>query len=109
MTRIIRRLSAAAILSLFFFVSQAQPDTGAPGKEPRPYQLLTSGKQLTIKSAKGIKQVMLWTITGNRVVEQRQINNNSYTLDIPVSHKTFFLMIGLSNGKVYTEKIGLGD
>ena len=106
---IIRRLSAVAILSLFFFVSQAQPETAVPGKEPKPYQLLGSGKQLTIKSSKGIKQVMLWTITGNRVVEQREINNNSYVLNIPVNHKTFFLMIGLSNGKVYTEKIGLGN
>ena len=106
----IRRLSAAAILSLFFFVSQAQPETSVPEKkEPKPYQVMTSGKQLTIKSAKGIKQVMLWTISGNRVVEQREINNNSYTINIPVIHKTFFLMIGLSNGKVYTEKIGLGD
>ena len=106
----IRRLSAVAFLSVLFLFSQAQPVPDPPvNKDPKPYQLLTSGKQLTIKSTKGIRQVMLWTISGNRVVEQRAVNNNSYTLNIPVNHKTFFLMVGLSDGKIYTEKIGLRE
>ncbi len=106
----IRRLSAVAFLSVLFVFSQAQPVVDpAVKKETKPYQLLTSGKQLTIKSTKGIQQVMLWTISGNRVFEQRQVNNNSYTLDIPVTHKTFFLMVGLNDGKIYTEKIGVRE
>jgi hypothetical protein len=52
---------------------------------------------------------MLWTTGGNRVVEHKEINTNSHVLNIPVSQKTFFLMIGLTDGKIYTEKIGLGD
>lgn len=107
---VIRRLSAVAFLSVLFLFSQAQPVTEPPAtKDIKPYQLFTSGKQLTIKSTKNIRQVMVWTISGNRVVEQREVNNNSYTINIPVDHKTFFLMVGLSDGKVYTEKIGIRE
>ena len=106
MSPAIRRLGAVLSLSLLIFTSQAQPVSADPGK---PYQLRRSGKQITIKSPKGIKQVMLWTSSGNRVAEHKEINNNSWVLDIPVNQKTFFLMIGLKDGKIYTEKIGVAE
>jgi hypothetical protein len=109
MVTVIRRLLAVTILSASLFVSQAQPEMTAVATENKPYKLLTSGKQITIKSSKQIKHVMLWTTGGNRVVEQREINNNSFVVNIPVNQKTFFLMIGLSDGKIYTEKIGLRE
>lgn len=108
MQQSIRRLLAVVILSLSLFVSQAQPDSKLPEKkETKPYKILTSGKQITIKSTKDINHVMLWTTGGNRVVEQKEINKGSYTINIPVNQKTFFLMIGLVGGKIYTEKIGI--
>ena len=104
----IRRLSATVSLSFLFFVSQAQPDKEWPiKKEVKPYKVLSSGKQITIKSTKEIIHVMLWTTGGNRVVEQKEINNSSYTFTIPVNQKTFYLMIGLTGDKIYTEKIGI--
>lgn len=105
MQQSIRRLFAVVTMSLLLFVSQAQPDR----KETKPYKVLTSGKQITIKSTKDINHVMLWTTGGNRVVEQKDINKASYTINIPVNQKTFFLMIGFVGGKIYTEKIGLRD
>jgi hypothetical protein len=105
----IRRLFAAMILSASFLVSQAQPEMTVVNKESKPYKVMTVGKQITIKSSKQIKQVMLWTTSGYRVVEQREINNSYYILNIPVNQKTFFLMIGLSDGKIYTEKIGIRE
>ena len=104
----IRRLMAVAFLSVIVTVSQAQPvnETFAK-KEVKPYKILTSGRQITIKSTRDIKNVMLWTTNGYRVVEQKEINNRLYVLDIRVNQKTFFLMIGLNNGKIYTEKIGI--
>lgn len=105
----IRRLIAAIILSASFLVSQAQPEMTVANKESKPYKVMTVGKQITIKSSKQIKQVMLWTTSGYRVVEQREINNSYYILNIPVNQKTFFLMIGLSDGKIYTEKIGVRE
>lgn len=109
MVTIIGRLLAVTILSATLFVSQAQPEISPAAKESKPYKLLTAGKQITIKSSKQIKHVMLWTTGGNRVVEQREINNSSFVVNIPVNQKSFFLMVGLSDGKIYTEKIGLRE
>ena len=117
MIKAIRRLLTLAVLSVLFFVSQAQPVNIEREKKEilpdrqatKPYKLLTNGRQITIKSTKDIKDIMLWTTGGNRVVEQKEINNSYYVLDIPVNQKTFFLMIGLSDGKIYTEKIGLRE
>ena len=105
----IRRLLAVTFLSASLSVSQAQSESTPVQKEVKPYKVLTSGKQLTIKSNKDIKHVMLWTTSGNRVIEQREINNSSFVINIPVNQKTFFLMVGLSDGKIYTEKIGLRE
>ena len=103
MTRILCRIFVLALLSFTMLTVSAQ---AVPG-ETKPYRILTSGKQVTIKSVKGIRQVMVWTTSGNRVVEQKGMNTNSYSMNIPVQHKAFFLMIGLSDGKIYTEKIGI--
>ncbi len=108
MLKAIRRLMAIASFSLFVIALQAQPVSNDPvKKETKPYKVLTSGKQVTIKSSKEIKHVMLWTSGGNRLVEQKEINNNSFTFTIPISGSYFFLMVGLANGKIYTEKIGI--
>jgi hypothetical protein len=50
---------------------------------------------------------MVWTTSGHRVVEQREINAASFTFTIPIHEKIYFLMVGLENGKIYTEKIGI--
>ena len=97
-------LIAILFLSLYSLLVQAQP---LPPGESKPYKIVTSGKQITIKSNKAIKQVMVWTAGGNRVVEQKGINATSYILTIPVNQSNFFMMIGLNDGRIYTEKIGL--
>lgn len=98
----VRRLLAAVFLSVSFVALHAQVK-----KESRPYKILSSGKQISIKSNRTIQHVMLWTSSGHRVVEQREINAGSYTFTIPVNEKIFFLMVGLQGGKIYTEKIGI--
>ncbi len=104
----IRRLLAVVILSASLLTSGAQSSNDSSGtKGPGPYKVITSGKQITIKSTKAIQHVMLWTAEGNRVAEHKDINANSFTLDIRVNQKTFYLMVGLEGGKIYTEKIGL--
>ena len=102
------RLLAIVFLSLLFIGSQAQPLSNQPvKKETRPYKILTSGKQITVKSTKNIQNIMLWTTDGHRVVEQREINSSSYSFTIPINEKIYFLMIGMDGGKIYTEKIGI--
>ena len=98
----VRRLLAAAVLSVSFLALHAQSK-----KENKPYKVLSSGKQISIKSNRSIQHVMLWTSSGHRVVEQREINASSFSFTIPVNEKIFFLMVGLAGGKIYTEKIGI--
>ena len=96
------------LLCLVFPVFLSVAVTAQPEKKtPKPYKILSSAKQLTIKSSKNIKHIMLWTTGGNRVSEHKDINASQYVLEITAPQKTFFLMIALSDGKVYTEKIGL--
>lgn len=106
-----RRLLAVAALSALFLVGKTQPvgttDDPPAKKIVKPYKVLTSGKEITIKSTKDIQHVMLWTTGGNRVIEQKEINASTYKFTIPVSEKVFFLMVGLEDGKIYTEKIGV--
>jgi hypothetical protein len=100
---VIHRLTILLLLFSLFITADGQ--TG--NKEAEPYKVVISGKQLTVKSKKNIKHVMLWTSSGHRVVEQREINAESFTFAIPVYEKIFFLMIGLYGGRIYTVKIGL--
>lgn len=101
----IRRLCAIFSLSLLFFTMEAQ--TVNTPWENKPYKVLTSGKQVTIKSGKTIDHVMVWTAGGDRVVEQKNINASSFSVDLPVNQKQFFLMISLKDGRRYTERIGI--
>lgn len=98
-----RRAAALILLLFLYFTGTSQPVK----KEVKPFKVLTSGLQLTIKSTQPIRDVMLWTTGGDRVIEHKNIRDRNITLDIPIYRKTFFLMVGLENGKVYTEKIGI--
>ena len=91
-------------LSVFLGVAVAAQPEKSP---PKPYKIMSSSKQLIIKSSKNIKHIMLWTTGGNRVSEHKDINATQYVLEITAPQKTFFLMIALDGGKIYTEKIGL--
>jgi hypothetical protein len=108
MLKAFRRLMAAVSLSFLCIASQAQSvNNDSIKKETKPFKVLTTGKQVTIKSTKEIKHVMLWTSGGNRLVEQKEINNNTFSFTIPINGSYFFLMVGLAGGKIYTEKIGI--
>jgi len=104
----IRRLCAMVSLSLFVLTAQAQPvRSELAQKELYLDKIQSLGRKLQMKCSEEIKDVMLGTTNGYKVVEQKQINSSSFVLNIPVSQKAFFLMIGLNNGKIYTEKIGV--
>jgi hypothetical protein len=87
-------------------LSQAQP-ASTPPVEKKPYKILTNGRQVTIKSQKSIKNVMVWTATGHRVVEQKGINEPSFSFNVTVNERFFFVMVQLEGTKPYTEKIGI--
>jgi hypothetical protein len=85
------------------------PQSKTEKREARPYKVLTSGKQITIKSSKEIRSIMVWTASGHRILEEKDISVTSYTFRVSsnISEKIFFLMIKFPDGKLFTEKIGL--
>lgn len=89
----------------------AQPENepaNPPRKEARPYKILTNGKQVTVRSSKNIRNIMVWTASGHRVVEQKDINAATYSFNVSgMRDKAFFLMIQYDNAKPFTEKIGV--
>ncbi len=108
MTLAFRRLLAALTFLLLAGQTPAQPVNNDPPKpEPKPYKVLSSGKQFTVKSTKTISHIMVWTADGDRIVEQKNIQQSSYSFTIPVKGNYYFLMVGMGNGKIYTEKIGI--
>jgi hypothetical protein len=72
-----------------------------------PYRIITSGKQITVKSSKEIKNIMVWTASGHRILEQKDVNAASYNFRVIVNEKVFFVMLQLIDGKIYSEKIGI--
>ena len=50
---------------------------------------------------------MVWTAGGNRIVEEKNVKANQYNFRITISEKIFFVMLRLSGGKTYSEKIGI--
>ena len=100
-----RRITVFVLSVLLSFSLNAQPDYD-PGKN-KPYRILTSGKQVTVKSTKYIRNIMVWTSSGNRIVEQKDLNTYSYSFNANVKEKYFFIMIQYDGMKPYTEKIGV--
>ena len=88
---------------------QAQPDHSdhEPKAPAKPYRILTSGKQITIKSTRDIKSVMAWTSGGQRIVEQKDIHTSTFSFRVTVQQKFVFVMVQMTDGKVYSEKIGV--
>ncbi|MBK9381747.1 MAG: hypothetical protein IPN39_10495 [Chitinophagaceae bacterium] len=112
MMKSINRLFAIVSLSVLVIVSQAQPVNNTIAepsiKESKPYKVITAGKQVTVKSTKNIKNIMVWTASGHRIVEQTNVNVTSYTFNVSgAREKIFFIMVQYENGKPFTEKIGI--
>jgi hypothetical protein len=107
MTRsFIRGLMTVLIISCLSLLSYAQP-APAPSNEPKPYKILTTGKQVTVKSSKNIQSILVWTADGHRIVEQQDINLSSFSFTVRPNEKYFFVMIRLEGLKPFTEKIGV--
>lgn len=75
-------------------------------KPPKPFRILTEGKQITIKSTQDISRILVWTQSGNRYIEQTNVNAPSYNFTIPAKEKFVFVMLQMKNGKHYTQKVG---
>jgi hypothetical protein len=109
---IIKGLVIVLMLSLAAF-TPAQPGGDTPKRiesanpEAKPYKVVTNGRRVTIQSKQNIKSVIVWTASGHRIVEQKALNANTFTFNITVKEKLFYIMLEMQNGKRHTEKIGV--
>lgn len=102
----IRRLLTIAWCVLLSLGAIAQSENESK-KENKPYRIQTSGKQVTVKSSKSIKNIMVWTASGHRIVEQRDLKLTSYSFTANTKDRVYFVMIQYEGLKPYTEKIGV--
>ncbi len=104
----ISRLFAIVFCVAIMSSAMAQPDNNPDKRSAKPYRILTSGKQVTVRSSKNIRNIMVWTASGHRIVEQKDVNAATYTFNVSaVRDKAFFVMIQFDDGKPFTEKIGV--
>ena len=73
----------------------------------KPYKVLTNGKQITIQSKQNLRSLMVWTSSGHRIVEEKELKTASYSFTVPSKDKVFFIMIETAEGKRFTEKMGV--
>jgi len=108
----LRKCAAAILFASISGISLAQ-DPGPKSKSAtevsttKPFRILTSGQRISIQSNKNISNVIAWTASGNRFVEQTNIQASSYNFVVPSKEKYVFVMVQLEGGKRYTEKIGV--
>ena len=97
-------------LALFLALSclaQTKPASSGEKDRPRPYKILTNGKQITIQSAGELESVMVWTAGGHRMLEDRAIHKKEYRFNLTVVTRIYFIMIRMKDGKTYSEKMGV--
>ena len=75
--------------------------------DSKPYRILSSGKKITIQAKQPIKTVIVWASNGHRLVEQKDIKSNSFSFDITIPEKIFFMRVDMEDGKMYTQKLGV--
>ncbi|HET9825702.1 MAG TPA: hypothetical protein VFP87_10210 [Chitinophagaceae bacterium] len=109
----VRKVAAVLVFACITGVSVAQdpgPKTKSASSEnnlSKPFRILTSGQRITIQSHKNISNIIVWTASGDRFVEQNNVASPSYNFSIPSKEKYVFMMLQLEDGKRYTEKIGV--
>ena len=83
------------------------PNSVAIPVSAKPFKVLTNGKQITIQSKQNLRSLMVWTASGHRFVEEKELKTNSYSFTVPSKEKIFFMMIETAEGKRFTEKMGV--
>jgi hypothetical protein len=73
----------------------------------KPYKVLTNGKQITIQSKQNLKSLMVWSSSGHRIVEEKELKTTSYSFYVPSKETICFISIETMEGKRFSEKIGV--
>ena len=108
---ILKAILVAALFSVTCFIhgqgKQTPNSRVATPVSAKPFKVLTNGKQITIQSKQNLRSLMVWTASGHRFVEEKELKTNSYSFTVPSKEKVFFMMIETAEGKRFTEKMGV--
>jgi hypothetical protein len=108
---ILKAILVSALFSITCFMhGQANQPLKSDITRPisaKPFKVLTNGKQITIQSKQNLRSLMVWTASGHRFIEEKELTTNSYTFTVPSKEKVFFMMIETAEGKRFTEKMGV--
>ena len=88
-------------------VKQSPKSEVAISTTAKPFKVLTNGKQITIQSKQNLKSLLVWTASGHRFVEEKQLTSNSYSFTIPAKETIFYIMLETAEGKRFTERMGV--
>ena len=88
-------------------VKQSPKSEVAISTTAKPFKVLTNGKQITIRSKQNLKSLMVWTASGHRFVEEKQLTSNSYSFTVPTKENIFYIMLETAEGKRFTERMGV--
>ena len=88
-------------------VKQSPKSDIATTATTKPFRVLTNGKQITIQSKQNLRSLMVWTASGHRFVEEKELTSNSYSFTVPTKEKIFYIMLETAEGKRFTERMGV--
>ena len=88
-------------------VKQSPKSEVAISTTAKPFKVLTNGKQITIQSKQNLKSLLVWTASGHRFVEEKQLTSNSYSFTVPAKETIFYIMLETAEGKRFTERMGV--
>jgi len=88
-------------------VKQSPRSESATSTNAKPFKVLTNGKQITIQSKQNLKSLMVWTASGHRFVEEKELTSNSYSFTVPAKENIFYIMLETAEGKRFTERMGV--
>ena len=108
---ILKVILVAALFTVTHFIhgqgnQSPKPEIATPASV-KPFKVLTNGKEITIQSKQNLKSIMVWTASGHRFVEEKELKTNSYSFTVPSKENIFFMMIETAEGKRFTEKMGV--
>ena len=88
-------------------VKQSPKSEIATSASAKPFKVLTNGKQITIQSKQNLRSLLVWTASGHRFVEEKELTTNSYSFTVPAKEKIFYIMLETAEGKRFTERMGV--
>ena len=108
---ILKAILVSALFCVTYFVQgqvKQSPKPAIPAStSAKPFKILTNGKQITIHSKQNLKSLLVWTASGHRFVEEKELKSNSYSFTVPSKETIFYMMIETAEGKRFTEKMGV--